>query len=1043
MADENSRHAEVAHLLDHDHPRGLDTDLRPVPSPPPDEVDYAPVARVVVPVGSRVIVVSDLFLGASRTDASGSASVELARALERAEGPGALVVAGNAFDLLVPAGGDPAAALGAHEELRLALTDYLAADRSRRAILLPGNRDRAVLYDAAANAAVIAAGFEVALGAQLQVATAAGPKRVCVDPGWRYDERNAFVDPADERDTPLGHHAVSEILPALAGSTSTWLDGIDRLADPSGLPRFVASRFTYRRIARWLWWLLVPIAASFFARLPDYWLLGVPAKLEPFSSRLLGVAVTLVIEVVVTGIVLAVVNHRVWHSAGRSLLGPPAHRANDCAREASRPILAAGGVGLVTGHTLQPELARVGQGFYANTGACGEVVEERPSRLGLPPVFVHLQQVSWVEIEAGAEVHARLLLSRNYLRPATVLERFAAGRMPHSGGEPEVVASYPGGLVWPPVPNLVCRLRRVRRLAAAGIAVLGLADLVSAVVPPQVRGRLHPLLGYIPLGVSEAAGALVALAGVGLLALARGVRRGQRSAWLVSMLLLAGTVALHLIRHGEVVQSIAALALVVLLWWSRRSFRARFDLPSMRAGLATLFGGVVAVTIIGATILWDVIPTHPSDRSISWTQAWWATAGRLVGIRTVPLNPRVDAFLNPALLAVGLGLAAVALVLAFRPVVDRRRSGGRTDTTERAADVVRRRGTGTLDYFALRSDKQSFLERDGLVAYAIYGGICLVSPDPICAPEERDELWAAFRRYADDHGWPVAVLGAGEQWLGVYRRSGMHERYIGDEGVVDVRTFSLDGGTRKGLRQAVNRIAKYGYTITFHDPARMDPALEDAVRAIMVKRRRGEVERGFSMTLGRIFDPRDQGLLLAIAHGPDGNPVAFCQFVPAPGIHGYSLDLMRRDDGEHPNGLLDFVLVRTIERLRGNGDEHLGLNFAAMRAVLAGEDGGGLQRWLLRRMSDSMQIESLWRFNAKFGPDWQPRYVVWDAAENTLPTALAIARAESFWELPLIGRFFQPPSTDDGMERVGESAAASRAAAGVAGSTRPAGHRSA
>ena len=68
----------------------------------------------------------------------------------------------------------------------------------------------------------------------------------------------------------------------------------------------------------------------------------------------------------------------------------------------------------------------------------------------------------------------------------------------------------------------------------------------------------------------------------------------------------------------------------------------------------------------------------------------------------------------------------------------------------------------------------------------------------------------------------MAVLGAGEEWLGSYRRSGMHERYIGDEGVVDVRTFSLEGGSRKGLRQAVNRIAKYGYTISFHDPARID-----------------------------------------------------------------------------------------------------------------------------------------------------------------------------------------------------------------------------
>jgi hypothetical protein len=86
-------------------------------------------------------------------------------------------------------------------------------------------------------------------------------------------------------------------------------------------------------------------------------------------------------------------------------------------------------------------------------------------------------------------------------------------------------------------------------------------------------------------------------------------------------------------------------------------------------------------------------------------------------------------------------------------------------------------------------------------------------------------------------------------------------------------------------------------------------------------------------------------------------------------------------------------------------------------------------------MSDSMQIESLWRFNAKFGPEWLPRYVVWDGAENTLPMALAIARAESFWELPLIGRFFQPPETSDVNEQT--------AAPAASGPPQPAEHRSA
>jgi lysylphosphatidylglycerol synthetase-like protein (DUF2156 family) len=290
--------------------------------------------------------------------------------------------------------------------------------------------------------------------------------------------------------------------------------------------------------------------------------------------------------------------------------------------------------------------------------------------------------------------------------------------------------------------------------------------------------------------------------------------------------------------------------------------------------------------------------------------------------------------------------------------------------------------------------------------------VCLVSPDPVGPPWERDESWAAFRRFADDHGWSVAVLGTGDTWLPIYRASGMHDLYVGDEAVVDVNRFALEGGRHKSLRQAVNRVAKHGYTVTFHDPARADEALRAQVREVMSASRRGDVERGFSMTLGRLFDPADHGLLLAVCWGPDGAPAAFCQYVPAPGIDGFSLDLMRRDAGEHPNGLLDFVVVETIRHLRDRGLRRLSLNFATMRGVLAGEVGAGLvtrvERWALRRMSGSMQIESLWRFNAKFDPEWASRHVVYDAPEHIVPVAFAIARAESFWELPVIGRFLVP-----------------------------------
>jgi lysylphosphatidylglycerol synthetase-like protein (DUF2156 family) len=326
---------------------------------------------------------------------------------------------------------------------------------------------------------------------------------------------------------------------------------------------------------------------------------------------------------------------------------------------------------------------------------------------------------------------------------------------------------------------------------------------------------------------------------------------------------------------------------------------------------------------------------------------------------------------------------------------------------------VVRHGSDSLSYFALRDDKRWFFWGETVVAYGVFGSVCLVSPDPVGPPSERQSAWAAFRGFVDDQGWSLAVLGAAEGWLPVYRASGMREMYIGDEAVVDCLRFTMEGGRFKGLRQAVNRVARYGYRAGFYNPAHLPADLRPALERLAAQSRRGAVERGFSMTLGRLFDPDDTGLLLTVVFGPDGQPVAFCQFVPAPGIDGWSLDVMRRDRSEHhPNGLLDFAIVETIRHLRSRGERGLALNFATMRAVLTGEAGNDVaartQRWLLRRLSESMQIESLWRYNAKFDPDWHPRYALYDARDRLVPAALAVARAESFWELPVVGRLLAP-----------------------------------
>jgi lysylphosphatidylglycerol synthetase-like protein (DUF2156 family) len=212
---------------------------------------------------------------------------------------------------------------------------------------------------------------------------------------------------------------------------------------------------------------------------------------------------------------------------------------------------------------------------------------------------------------------------------------------------------------------------------------------------------------------------------------------------------------------------------------------------------------------------------------------------------------------------------------------------------------------------------------------------------------------------------------------------------------------------------------KHGYRVEFMDPSSIDPSRVPEIVAMMEMLRRGEDERGFSMGLGRIFHPKDKDLLLTVVYDSNEKPVALCQFVPSPAINGYSLDIMRRDPGDHPNGLIDFALCSTIEHLAQSGAKGLSLNFAAFRSVLDGEAGEGtftrVERWALKRLSGILPIESLWTFNSKYNPEWLPRHLVYPAIENFVPVVVAILRAESLSEIPVLGRFLK----DDPLNRPG------------------------
>ena len=977
---------------------------------------------VEIPRGSRALVVSDLLLPAEITDASASACAALATELETWQGPGVFVIAGNLVDPTETSdvGRLVERALESHDRLRNAIAAF-ADTQGRTAYVLPGWRD-AELAEGPARHRLANHGLVVVHSLELALQTAEGTRRVIVEAA-----RPTFV--------------------AERSSSSEWMVGEEQLEDPCAAPRFLASRLRYRGFRRMLW--LAPLIALLGVfvtkigivaagldrltvrhKVADHWVTRVMQLSLPTRLGItLGVIVIAEIVVAVTATTLSA---RRYPSELRDLpraQDPLANLETEHGHvlDRARELIDCGAAGYVVGGSMRAALGPLSSGFCAAPGATSEVVRELPGHLGLPSVFLARRRAGFLELEAGTVAHVRLIVGDAPLPGATLLERVASRDRAHLHAGPlrvSLVASWPHGPTWPQDPDAITRQqgqRRVRRGAAFALVLSGLANVAVAVAPP-LRQHLHAVLGVLPIGVSQTAAALVALTGVALIMLARGVRRGQRRAWNGSVIVLAASIIGHLGKNASIPGTLVSAIVLIFLLQRRTDFRAQSDRGSLAA--ATPYLVLTCVVAVAGAVAGIEASNLKSHVLPGLSTVVLACVERLVGIATVALPERVDDFVYPAMLAVGLSVVLSALYLGTRPVVDRRLSERHTSAERRAAelrarDLVRRHGLGTLDYFALRDDKQWYFHRDTLVAYAVYGGVCLVSPDPIGPEDEREDAWGSFRAFADQNGWTIGVLGAGEAWLPLYAATGMRYLYLGDEAVVDVQGFSLQGGKMKGLRQACSRMERHGYRAEFLDPATIDPKRVQGLVHLMGLNRRGEGERGFSMVLGRLFDPKDAGLLLTVVTGPDGEPAAMCQFVPTPALHGYSLDLMRRDPGEHPNGLLDYSLCATIEHLQSQGANGLSLNFAAFRSILDGERGEGIttraERWALKRLSGIMPIETLWRFNAKYFPEWLPRYLVYPAAESFVPVVVSTLRAESITELPMIGRFF----TNDPSNRPG------------------------
>jgi lysyl-tRNA synthetase class 2 len=547
---------------------------------------------------------------------------------------------------------------------------------------------------------------------------------------------------------------------------------------------------------------------------------------------------------------------------------------------------------------------------------------------------------------------------------------------------------------WRPRPPLS------RNAVARLVQAAGAYNAITAILPART-GRIAALAEYVPAAGILSARAATGVVGLLLIYLGTGLRHGKRRAWQVAVALAAAGVALHLLKGLDVDAAAVSAGLLALLIAVRGQFHAVAD-PRNRWRAVVAFAGFAAagfaLGFAEIAIRQNRLVGHPGVAQ--WAdEALLGLAGVSGPLRFVrPLGAEAVSLTTGAF---GLLACGAAAVLLLRP--GSRRPERTAGEEERLRELLDRYGDAdSLGYFALRADKSLMWAPSGraAVAYRVINGVSLAAGEPIGDRAAWPDAIGAWLTDCSRHGWTPAVLACGRAGGQAYRRSGLDVIELGDEAVLELAAFSLQGRAMRAVRQAVNRMRRAGYTCTVVRQRELAPeALAEAVRAAEAFRD-GPVERGFSMALSRFGDPRDGDCLLVLCRDAAGRLRGVLQFVPW-GADGLSLDLMR-GDRTADNGLTELMVVSAAEAAPALGVRRISLNFAVLRSVFARAEelGAGpvLRIWhrVLRAASRLWQIESLYRANAKYQPAWQPRYLCFPTARDLPRIAVAVLSAEAF-----------------------------------------------
>jgi phosphatidylglycerol lysyltransferase len=470
----------------------------------------------------------------------------------------------------------------------------------------------------------------------------------------------------------------------------------------------------------------------------------------------------------------------------------------------------------------------------------------------------------------------------------------------------------------------------------------------------------------------------------------------KRLAWYIAFISSLIIVVGHVLYiHSPTALILPALTLILLAVY-RDQFQVESEPITGAQGLRLFAISVVAAIVYG-TVGFYLLLRRDFGHDFNLEQSFIRTLRQysLVGNTDLVARTHQANWFLDSLDAFGILTLAFALFSLFRPLSYR--YGTLPVERNRARHLLDTYGRSSEDSFKLWPEDKSYffgLDDDSFLAYRVSNGVALVLGEAVGPAEAIPNLLQRFAVYCHRHDWLVSYIYLPGEALAAYELGGMHRLKIGEDAIVDLKTFTEKTQRNKHFRAVHNKFQRLGYRFEVTEPPQSSLVLRevaDVTRSWL--KQAGRSERGFALGYhDRTYLGRSKLYLL---RDGNGRLVAFANAIDSYNPNQATIDLMRyRHDSE--TGVMDFLFLSLMGQLSNDGWREFSLGFAPLAGL---DDGPGrtLDERVLGRLSrtglNRFSFVGLRRYKDKFEPRWEPRYLVYERAGVGLGmTALAVSR---------------------------------------------------